>query len=637
METIRYLPRTDLAVGHYLESAVKLVSDIGQDGRIEEIESAVSVYNILRYIDDGLAEYLGNPNKANLKSLLTDYLSAQSSLDLVGKVSDVPHNLRDDFWDFITDFSIFRGIDDQQFEQFLKTNRPEITPLLRKKSLLRQFPKSIRSYFLSEPENVRFYIQQNNSDGYIDWRGEPAIPSGITSDEFNQLVLQYVESEEPSFGYLEIIAEMPSVPGKTRLLAQRRADKERERALTTASTFNVGVEVLYKEQDEPYTESYEDGTLKLSYSLNWIEENLDNPTLLNNFLYLFRLVDDQGRISLCYQEAECGVMERLMGTKRTDRYPESLAYFQKNQAALLSLHTYDRLLADKGKSIEELLMWFFTDYLRTEYGISGFQADLPSKSYALLDRCKLLAPEIERVLKQYQMYVEDGNIDLELLSISSDKFLVSSCKSLLPQKYCYLGSDDSRAATYYFFSDQCMLHYDSKSKHSYETFARRLLQSPPRIIDFEHYQKHEIDWLISRSYIVVDTDGLVRIKNLFGVAFLGEIHRNGCLNYNYYSGDAKTVLDQMISDGTFILQSGLFSRPEIDYIDFHLNRHRFINSLDLRNRYAHGSHLGSKSGENEIMHDYLQLLKILICVTIKINDDVYWNWRSTEGVLKSNI
>lgn len=38
--------------------------------------------------------------------------------------------------------------------------------------------------------------------------------------------------------------------------------------------------------------SYEDElNPKIIYSRLWLEENLDNPTLLNNFIYLFGYVD----------------------------------------------------------------------------------------------------------------------------------------------------------------------------------------------------------------------------------------------------------------------------------------------------------------------------------------------------------
>ena len=78
----------------------------------------------------------------------------------------------------------------------------------------------------------------------------------------------------------------------------------------------------------------------------------------------------------------------------------------------------------------------------------------------------------------------------------------------------------------------------------------------------------------------------------------------------------------MLNDGLLRTGSSLFSQPEADYIDFHLNRRKFINSLDLRNKYAHGSHAGSQEDENQVRNDYLQLLKTVVCVVLKIKDDL---------------
>ena len=37
--------------------------------------------------------------------------------------------------------------------------------------------------------------------------------------------------------------------------------------------------------------SYDRGVISCAYSSEWIEENQDYPTLLNNFIYLFEYVD----------------------------------------------------------------------------------------------------------------------------------------------------------------------------------------------------------------------------------------------------------------------------------------------------------------------------------------------------------
>jgi hypothetical protein len=222
----------------------------------------------------------------------------------------------------------------------------------------------------------------------------------------------------------------------------------------------------------------------------------------------------------------------------------------------------------------------------------------------------------------YQMYVEDRKIDIELLNLSTGQFLAQACSSLCEKKYLYLGSNVANCAAYYFYSDQCMLRYDNNLHISYKTFAERLLLSPPSIDDFGKHQQQEVEWLIYNEFLEVGLDGVVRIKNIHAVGFLGEIYRNGCLSYLSYSREQQLVLDSMLDDGLLSAESTLFSRPEADYLDFHLNRRKFINSLDLRNKYAHGSHSGSQGDENQVRNDYLQLLKIVICVVLKINNDL---------------
>lgn len=632
MEPIKYLPRSDLAVPYDLEKASTLIDELTESLSLESIGEAISVHSIIRYIDDGLSKYIRNPEKAHLDSLIREYFNSKSALQLLESIAEINHMYDDDYWDLIVKYHVIKKIDTDNFKSFLSSIHPSIYPMLRQKALVKAFPLAIKEYFLSDPSNVSFFIEQNKLDDFTDWRGEPTIPKGISNDEICELMNAYINSDSPAFNYLEIISEMNNLPPKTRLAAKRKADAERQVALKTASLFNVGVEISYQVQKDAVIESYEDGILKLSYSINWIKENFDNATLLNNFIYLFNFIDEQGRISLCYYEAESGVFERIIGIRRKDRYPESVAYFQKNQAALLTLQTYDQVLRDNGKNIKTIIDWFFQDYLKNEFHLFGFQVDFPSTDLSYIDKCKLIAPEIERILKQYQMFVDDKQIDLELLSLDNNRFLLSLCGSLLKGKYCYIQSRECFDAMNLFYSDQCMLNYDSKSKISYGTFARRIVKAKPKQSDFEEYQQPELDWLVSKGYLEITKEGVIQFQSIYKAVILGEIFRKGCLCYYSYSGEAKAVLDMMLVEGSIKAETSLFSKPEQDYIDFHLNRHKYINALDLRNKYVHGSYAGRQTNESEALHDYLQLLKILICIILKINDDLCKNSTHIDGV-----
>ena len=64
----------------------------------------------------------------------------------------------------------------------------------------------------------------------------------------------------------------------------------------------------------------------------------------------------------------------------------------------------------------------------------------------------------------------------------------------------------------------------------------------------------------------------------------------------------------------------MFSKPEQDYLNYCLNKSEFINSLDLRNMYGHGT---QPFGNENIHHsNYIRFLKLFILIIIKINDEL---------------
>jgi hypothetical protein len=65
------------------------------------------------------------------------------------------------------------------------------------------------------------------------------------------------------------------------------------------------------------------------------------------------------------------------------------------------------------------------------------------------------------ILKQYKLFVEEGEIDFELLQISSAPCTIKDIPSLVQNKYIYLneGNDETTECLNLFFSDQTVLAY----------------------------------------------------------------------------------------------------------------------------------------------------------------------------------
>ena len=77
----------------------------------------------------------------------------------------------------------------------------------------------------------------------------------------------------------------------------------------------------------------------------------------------------------------------------------------------------------------------------------------------------------------------------------------------------------------------------------------------------------------------------------------------------------------MYSEGIIYFENTLFSKPEQNYFNYHLNKSEFSNSMDLRNKYLHGTQANPEEVETHerVYHIYL---KLLVLALLKIDDDL---------------
>jgi len=66
----------------------------------------------------------------------------------------------------------------------------------------------------------------------------------------------------------------------------------------------------------------------------------------------------------------------------------------------------------------------------------------------------------------------------------------------------------------------------------------------------------------------------------------------------------------------------LFTKLETDYFNYFLNNSEFGNALALRNEYLHGGKKGKDVNGDIHKNNYFILLRIVILIIIKINDDL---------------
>lgn len=104
----------------------------------------------------------------------------------------------------------------------------------------------------------------------------------------------------------------------------------------------------------------------------------------------------------------------------------------------------------------------------------------------------------------------------------------------------------------------------------------------------------------------------------FRALVLRDLYKNEVLCPHCFDAELCKQIDELVAAGDLKYENTLFSKPEQDYLNYMLNKSEFSNGLDLRNKYSHDT---CSLDEKIQIHDYLELLKILVLIVIKINDE----------------
>jgi hypothetical protein len=281
---------------------------------------------------------------------------------------------------------------------------------------------------------------------------------------------------------------------------------------------------------------------------------------------------------------------------------------------------YYNQLFSIGIRLEEIIEWFFEEYLAVEFDAHNFKVTMPSTNSTLLEKCTNIMPALESVLKQFSLYVQEGYIDFELLEIRSEHLIYKNIPSLVERKYDYGMGEEFKTATFLLFSDQSSLGYNEKAKKTFNNFFELNSNEKLKLNDYPDYCIARINWLLDNDYLTMDGEENLIFKDMLHILILRDLYINEVISYWKYPASGRKIIDELEKKNVIQFESSLFSRPEQDYINYTLNKSQFNNGLDLRNKY---SHTQPKSGDDEMIHNqnYMIFLRLFIISMIKINDD----------------
>ncbi|MEH7016269.1 hypothetical protein [Bacillus sp. JJ63] len=625
MSRIKFYSESDMACGWELEKIVKKVNNEVIDSEWG-ITDLLDFHNILKYINiEGFSDHIVKETSVDIKAY--EKKIKQKIGIFMGCYKDVFLNLydevdldtKDDFFEVLEVYNLYQKIEINDFRRFLEKGNIHIYIVLKFKRLTEYFNEAVKDVLLSDSKNAETilskYLKEN--DLYL--------PPSLNETDILNLIDEYIDSPLVNINVLRKIINFPtnkglSISDKIKLHAKRKAKEEEEKIFNNGIGIESGVMISYpQEQDEAILITMDGRTADIKVSRKWIEENIDYPTLWNNFIYLFGFTDLKMRLAIDSKKSESSTLESVLRPQAEHLYYQSSFFDFKEMLSNAEIYSYVNVLNVLGVRLEEMIEWFFDAYMKEEFQINDFIVKMPSSEASYFEKCRTILPEIDRIFKQYNTLIEDGVIDQELIQMSSSSFKNKDIKSFNKKKYVYSSSDWYKTASYLLFSDQSGIFYLPNKEDKYKNFFNLMIAEKLNRSDFEEYQLKGMQWLFDNNLICENNMGYLEFVDQRVIYILKELYYKDVMSYWHYSKDTQVLLEELSTRNLVDFENSLFSRNEQDYLDYYLNKSKFTNGYDILNKYLHGT---NTNDEKQYESDYYLILKLFVIIVIKINDDL---------------
>ena len=621
VEKIKYYDSSDLAYDYMIERAIQFVDQYGESPNFNNINLVLAAYNVYLLL-----------TKAKLKSAYLHYASIAKTYikhcniyfsnlnnDNIKCSHNIPMQLyQEDYWQLFNNTKLYYSIDKKIVKFLLYKLTPSLTAILKHPQIVNVYSREITCYIIKNQYSILFIL-----DYYFTYNKESTkkfiLPKELTSKILLWLINKKLSSNNISPQYLRLIENSTNstliIPDKMKVKAKRCRKQIESEILSTNSSMISNMKIVFKNIDELIKIDFQPPNLTITLDKSWIDENNHNDYLFANLFIFYFICDINYRAKFIANKTDSTKLEDLISKPLglNDYFQPLLSRIQEDLAHLFIM-SYDKLLLTQNKRIEDLLKWFYTEFIAEEFHVHKFIFNSSSTNTTFIEKCRNLCSEIDSILKQYQLYYENNDIDRDLLEINSKPLLFSQLESYDKNKYAYIVDTEYINSMNLLFSDQSYLNLITKLLDTNKTFISEIINPTIDLFltDFDESQKKLIKKLQQQQLIILNQQNQIIAKKN-NIEVLKDFYENSCICNKAY----QKQLNKLNIECKYT--NSLFSTSEVDYLNFILNKKQFPNGHDLRNKYIHGF-----QSQNEIsqLNDYYLLLMIHCFIALKIYDEL---------------
>ena len=607
---------------------VKL-NEIENDFVFVDINSAIEFSEIKRYIDNNIypkswTDYDIKYYKEKINKIehnFNTFLSKIESDNFIEIYSNIKFFYLEQFWRLIANRGIYKKIQKSIFENLLNNFNTNITNILEQSKLVEYLNNELKNYFLNHPQTaeillLKFVVEDKSYKNL-------SIPKSLTIKDKEKILSDYLEYNELNPKYLRLFLYCNSadlrIPDTLKLKAKHKEQIEYD-TIRTQNSFTITYRVGFSNISQPEKKYFDTNTL--TCSIEYGRELFDKSSDIDYFNYFFvklnKCCDSSGRILYINFDKDLSLMD-ILDMHLNNGFNQTMEFRNKNMFLLLSIIAYNEELVKKKKNIETILNSVFKSCFDEEFQVKNLSISLHPSELPYKERTKSLFPEIESLLKRYNLYAIHKEIDLELLKLSSQPLKIENVKSLCDIKNVYINNDNEfihKLIKLLFVNDSVVI--SGEEKESYSLFISILIHKKISVTSCS-LPNEDLLFLLDNGYLV-KKDGFIYFDKIDEIIILFDLYKFGYICYPYYEQSHKDIIDKFIDKGYLYHDDKLFSKQESDYFNFHLNK-TFQNGLELRNIYEHGVY-----DDNEEVHKqhYFIVIKLLVLMFFKITFDLYY-------------
>lgn len=636
-DRVQYFSNYDMSISYYLQNAEEAISKYHLGWRPSDINDVIELYNIWLFMENGISmNSWTEETKLEIRGYKEDVVSYFNRLDN-SSMSRIYHTIiieyRCYFWEIIDRFNISGLINKDTLSSALSENTYELRYLLRRERLVKKHDKILAELVKQNKHTPEWllgeYVEENKFDSH-----EPLFfPASFTLNDKEKVISDYLDLPEPNLNYVRLVLEAKKdqnlklsdeVVLKAKRVERELNDKyfDNEHGIHFKYTVSIS-----GEENKPlkWSEQDDEGNPILCYSRD-VMLQFKGAELLHYCIIGYEFLTMTGMISLVSKTSDAGTFERLIGLTGRYSYPVNMAFRYNEAVSRLHIEAMQNVLQKEGLCLETAIKEFYETYLKEKYGYPSAKLSLLENSADWVSKCRTIAPEIDSIAKRHDMYAKRGEVDEELLEISSDTVRVTSVASCVKNKYYTIKGrpNELQRLFHLFFSDQSMLTFVEPFKdYHYSSFFQMLVKQNGKISygNYAQYQSRDIDFLIEEGFLSVNDEGFLRVEKKHAILLLKQLYEYHCFPALFLGEWDKAFIQMMLEKEWIEEDNHLLSIEERNYFDYYMYNSTYTNGPALRNRYVHGTHV-NPTQEHVHRAAYVRLLVLLILELLKIEDDL---------------